>query len=178
VSTSKQYFEALIAGERGMDWGAAVRVVGELFGKQANARLAGVTGKTHKSAERWTAKATDKINPKTGLPSQSATPDAPTQVKIVEYVQRLLAAQKVRDSPTAHCGKVTVRYPDTGADEGTRDIGDVNLDQEDLDAIADEIENGDLDAAAELLDQAVLDDYGVPEGVLEIEDYENGFWMD
>lgn len=171
MSSSEDYLRGLVR-EGPADWGAAVRYAADSMGKGATRWLAGVTGSAGvRSPERWVAMARD-------TDSQKSTPKPAAQVAIVEAVKLKMAADHIRQADTAHCGRVDVKYPDAGRDEGHRDINDQTLDATSQGEIADKVEAGDLDAAAELLDAAVLAAYGVPEGALEITDYQNGIWLD
>lgn len=170
MSSSEDYLRELVR-EGPPDWGAAVRFIAEDLGKGATKFLAGITGVTVRSAERWVAMAQDRG-------SQRSTPKPAAQVAIVEAIKLKAAADHVRKSDTAHAGRVNVKYTDAGRDEGHRDIGDQSLDATSKDEIADLVEAGAIEQAAEELDAAVLDAYGVPEGTLEITDYQHGIWLD
>lgn len=156
------------------DWGSAIREFRQWFGTHAADRLATEHGVTRRTAERWLAKAEGKS-------SQASTPKAMAQLRIVQSARNHRAAQKLRAVQTVHAGRVAVAYTDDGRAEGTRTIGDLpatGVMGEALQTAADLIADGDYSGASIVFDTGVLDAYGVPEGVLEITDYETGLSFD
>jgi hypothetical protein len=166
MSSSEEYLQGLRGGV--VDWGAAVRDMRAMFGNHAADRLASALNVTRRTAERWLARAE-------GRGSQGSTPRAAKQLSIVEAMRDQRAARRVRAGRVVHAGRVSVAYSGTGRGEGSRYIGDVPVAAEDMEVVAQAIEAGDYGLAADLLDDVVLDAYGVPEGTLSIEDYETGF---
>lgn len=178
MSTSEEYLRQLVAREPMPDWGASVRDVAAERGTGAARYLAGLTGKSVRTAERWIAKATNKVNPRTGRPSQASEPKPGEQVSIAEAVRLARAARRLGAATTVHAGSVEVAYADSGRYEGTRRIGDLPVAGvlgEAVRVAAELLADGDVARASEVLDTGVLEAYGVPEGTLEITDYRDGF---
>lgn len=172
MASSEDYLRGLRGGV--VDWGAAVRDMRALYGNHAADRLAADMSVTRRTAERWLARAE-------GRGSQGSTPKTAKQLSIVDAARNHRAARRIRAARTIHAGRVSVAYSGGGRGEGARVIGDLAIGgtlAADMESVADAVGAGDYELAAEMLDAAVLDAYGVPEGTLEIEDYETGFSLD
>lgn len=179
MSTSENYLQGLLR-EGPADWGAAIREIHAEYGKKAAGLLGAAMGKSTRTGERWIAKAEGKINPKTGRPSQASEPKPMAQVGVVDFAKRIYAARKLRSASVVHAGDVTVTY-EGQVDPRPRHIGDlpaVGVLRQALDVAADQVMAGLLTEAADRIDQGVLDAYGIPERLLEVEDYRDGFGID
>lgn len=174
---SESYLRSL--GDASGDWGRAVRDFAGWYGSRAADVLAREEGVSRRTAERWIARATNKINPRTGKASQSSEPKPMQQVGIVQAVKNHRAAQAMRNARQVAVGDVQVQYENR--DEGSRRIGSLPIAGALADAVnaaADLVASGDYARAGEVLDAGVLDAYGVPEGTLEITDYPPGFALE
>jgi hypothetical protein len=170
--------------EAPQDWGAAVRFISGELGSHAADLLADLAGRARRTGERYIAKATDKINPRTGGRSQAVTPPPMTQVAIVDKAQAMHAAKRLRAAQSVDAGSVTVFSKSDGLrDARGRTIGSLDVTgglRTALDAVADLVEAGDLVGAGERLDDGVMDAYGEGGGqgdlsqFLGIVDYEGG----
>lgn len=159
-------------------WDDVVRDVISAMGARSTKFLATATGKDMRSAERWVAKATNKINPRTGRLSQASTPKASAAAQIARAWQLKQAADKMRNMTTIKAGTVSVAYNGTPA--GNRNIGDLGpgapqvLDH--IAAAAQSVEEGDLEGAVDLLDQGVMRGYEAD--MITPESYVDGFSLE
>jgi hypothetical protein len=189
MSTSEQYLNDLVRESEGtgpQDWGAAVRTIHDEHGDKAAGILARAFNHARRTGERWIAKATDKINPKTGQRSQASEPKPMEQVHLVAWAQRHDAVKKLRNATTVNAGNVAVYSKSAMTkDPRTRNVGTLNVTgslRAALDAAADLVEAGNLAAAADRIDDAVMDAYGEQRGnvadlseTLGVTDYRDGF---
>lgn len=106
-------------------------------------------------ASRWVA-AEANIVERTGRRWLSSNPPASRIPVIVALADELIVAAQVmrRSSGTLDVGRVSVSYD--GHDQGTRDVGEVEID---LEPIADALEDRDEGYAEELFSNAVMDAY-------------------
>lgn len=174
MSSSEEYLERMAMASG--DWAGAIREFAAWHGSKAADVLAAAEGTSRRTAERWIAKATNKINPKTGRPSQASTPKPMQQVNLVNLAKRHRAARKIRAAKTVNAGTAVVSY-EGATDPRTRHINVLPVTGSlavALQIAADYVADGLYADAGAALNKGVLDAYGVPEDTLEIVDYVSG----
>ncbi|MBG0819126.1 hypothetical protein [Planomonospora sp. ID82291] len=157
-------------------WQAAVLEVRAVLGGKAADVLADAFSVQRRTAERWIARAEGRTN-------QSSDPTRRNPGRAAELIavaRNRRAANKLRAARKVKAGKVRVRSksPVKGRygvmDPRPRNIGDrpaQGILKTALEAAADLVQEGEYGRAAALLDDGVMEAYGVPEGTLEITSY-------
>lgn len=132
-----------------------------------------------KGATRWVA-AEAGISPRTARRWMS---DSPPRSRIPVLVGLLaannVAAQRLRTARSISAGTVAVSYDDL--DQGSRSIGDLDVDDamaDELAMAADALDEGDLAAAADAFSDAVIMGYsdGLQE-TLTVSEYDEGTYL-